>query len=245
MTQRGRRDFAWIGALGGPTASCGSRAPKASRVAGSLLLVVLGYLLGAFPTGALVARLYGVDLRQQGSRSTGATNALRVLGKPAGAAVLGVDVLKGWLAVYLARRWGGSGWAVRLAGAAAVVGHSYSVFLGGRGGKSVATGLGSLLALRPSACAAAAGVALPIIGATRYVSLGSLAGASVGALVLSASAARGRAGRADLLYAATVSGLIWWRHRENIERLLAGTERRLGERQASLSADEPAAVVRG
>src|SRR5947209_20364787 len=94
-----------------------------------LALIVLAYLLGAFPTGALVARLHGVDLTQYGSRRTGATNALRVLGKPAAGLVLAGDALKGALAVWLAGRLVGQGAGPAVAALVAVVGHTYSVFL--------------------------------------------------------------------------------------------------------------------
>src|SRR6476646_8460686 len=112
-------------------------------------LLLLAYLIGAVPTGALVARVHGVDLTQHGSRRTGATNALRVLGKPAAALVLGGDVLKGVLAVWVAGRLGRHDAGGAVAALVAVIGHTYSVFLGGRGGRGVATGLGSLLALSP------------------------------------------------------------------------------------------------
>src|SRR3954470_20656776 len=122
-----------------------------------LVLLLLAYFLGAIPTGALVARVHGVDLSQHGSRRTGATNALRVLGKPAAALVLGGDVLKGVLAVWLVGRLARHDLGSAVAALVAVVGHTYSVFLGGHGGRGVATGLGGLLALSPPALLVAAG----------------------------------------------------------------------------------------
>src|SRR5205809_1724601 len=115
------------------------------------VLLILAYLVGAVPTGALVARLHGVDLTQHGSRRTGATNALRVLGKPAAALVLGGDVLKGVLAGWVVGRLVPHDASGAVAALVAVIGHTYSVFLGGRGGRGVATGLGGLLALSPPA----------------------------------------------------------------------------------------------
>ncbi|MBX5491104.1 MAG: glycerol-3-phosphate acyltransferase [Chloroflexi bacterium] len=191
--------------------------------------VALGYLLGAFPTGALVGRLRGVDLRQRGSGSTGATNAVRVLGPGAGAVVLAGDAFKGWLAATAGRHWGGVRWAP-LAALAALVGHNYSLFLGGRGGKGVATGLGSLLALAPSALALGAVAGVPAIALTRHVSLGSLLGTSTAAAALGGRTLAGRAPATSLAYVVGATALIWYAHRENIARLRAGTERRLGER---------------
>jgi glycerol-3-phosphate acyltransferase PlsY len=192
-------------------------------------LLGLAYLLGAIPTGALVARAYGVDLTQYGSRRTGATNALRVLGKKAGALVLVGDALKGVLAVGVARWCEASAWAPPLAALAAMLGHTYSVFLGGRGGRGVATGLGALGALSPAALGWAALAGAGTIAATRYVSLGSRVGAVVGAGAVAAQVARGRAPRSYLAYAIGGAAFLILSHRDNIGRLLAGTERRFGE----------------
>src|SRR5579883_2189488 len=169
-------------------------------------LLAGAYLLGAFPTGALVARARGVDLTQHGSRRTGATNALRVLGKRAAAGILLGDALKGVLAVLLARRCLRSDWAPPVAALLAMTGHTYSVFLGGKGGRGVATGLGALLALSPGALLVAAVAGVGTIAGTRIVSLGSLAGALAGG-----------------------AGFLLYSHRDNVARLLAGTERRLGQ----------------
>ena len=200
-------------------------------------LLPLAYLLGAVPTGALVARLYGVDLTQYGSRRTGATNALRVLGKGPGAVVLVGDALKGALAVAIARQCGGTAWAPPLAGLCAILGHTYSMFLGGKGGRGVAPGLGALLALSPSALLAAAVAGIGTIAASRHVSLGSLAGAGVGGAALALQVARRRAPRPYLVYALLGAAFIFYAHRDNVARLRAGTERRLGE-PAGPAADE-------
>ena len=122
-----------------------------------------------------------MDLTTQGSRRTGATNALRVLGKRAAIGILAGDALKGAMSVALARRTVGGDWAPPVAALLAMVGHTYSVFLGGRGGRGVATGLGGLLALSPASLLVAAGTGVGTIAATRYVSLGSLMGALAGA----------------------------------------------------------------
>jgi acyl phosphate:glycerol-3-phosphate acyltransferase len=204
-----------------------------------LALAALAYLLGAFPTGALVARAHGVDLTQHGSRRTGATNALRVLGKRAALGILLGDALKGVLAVLLARRCVPNAWAPPVAGLVAMAGHTYSVFLGGKGGRGVATGLGALLALSPGALLVAAGAGVGTIAASRIVSLGSLTGALVGAGALGAQVARGRAPRPYLLFAVGAAGFLVYSHRDNVARLLAGTERRLGQ-PAEVEADSAA-----
>lgn len=192
----------------------------------SVLALVAAYVVGAVPVGWLVARGLGVDdIRRHGSGNIGATNVLRTVGRlPAGITLLG-DVAKGYAAVALA------GWlaprpeVVAAAAVAAVVGNCWSVFLGFRGGKGVATGLGALLRLTPWATAAAVPVFLVVAATTRFVSLGSVMAAvcvPAGALVLGY-------GAPAVVAAAAVAGVVVARHHENIGRLLAGTERRLGE----------------
>lgn len=204
-------------------------------------LLLLAYLIGAVPTGALVARVHGIDLTQHGSRRTGATNALRVLGKPAAALVLGGDVLKGVLAVGVVGRLVRHDAGGAVAALVAVIGHTYSVFLGGRGGRGVATGLGGLLALSPPSLLWAAVSGLATMAATRYVSLGSLVGATVGGAALGWRVHQGAAPRAYLLYALLGPLFLCYSHRDNIQRLLSGTERRLGE-QATVSGGDEGSV---
>ena len=193
----------------------------------SALAVAAAYLLGAVPIGFLVARAFGIDdIRRHGSGNIGATNVLRTAGRlPAVITLLG-DIAKGFAAVVLAARLGGDVPAVTAAGAvAAVVGNCWSVFLGFRGGKGMATGLGALLRLAPLATLAALPVFLVVAATTRFVSLASvLAAACVpfGALALGAP-------RPYVLGTFAVSAVVIVRHRENIARLRAGTERRLGE----------------
>jgi glycerol-3-phosphate acyltransferase PlsY len=204
----------------------------------------LAYIQGAIPTRPLVARLYGVDLTQYGSRRTGATNALRVLGKPAGALVLVGDALKGMLAVRLAGQLAGTESACPAAALTAIVGHTYSVFLGGRGGRGVATGLGGLLMLSPAALLIAAVGGIGTMALTRYVSLGSLVGAALGGAALAWQVARGRLPASYLVYALGGAGFLFYSHRDNIARLLAGTERRLGEREQVAAPDNADEVGR-
>ena len=213
----------------------------------TLLALAAGYLLGSIPSGYLAGRwIQGVDIRSLGSGSTGATNVLRVFGKGPALAVFLVDVLKGTAAVLLAKAllqgdgiaatsyWGsdwGSDWWVVAAGLAALAGHSWSLWLGGKGGKAVATGLGMLLGLVPAVGLACFGIFLTTLSASRIVSLSSVVAAlSLPLLMLGSFAAAGGGLRpAYLVLALLTTLLVVWRHRSNLQRLLAGTEPKLGQ----------------
>lgn len=205
---------------------------------GAVVAVAAGYLLGAIPIGLMVGRLVGdVDLRDLGSRRTGATNATRTLGPRWGALVLGLDILKGVAAVLLARvifedAAGAEEWVAGAAGLAAVVGHTRSVFMGFAGGRGVATTGGGLLALAPLAVLAVVPVMLVIAWRTRYVSLASIAGAASAVVVTGAMALAGIGSWPALAYAGLAGSLVIYSHADNIGRLRAGTERRFGEREA-------------
>ena len=199
-----------------------------------VLAAVAAYIVGAIPVGYFIARLFGVtDIRRHGSGSIGATNVLRTAGRLPGLVTLFGDIAKGWIAVALAGRIGGDGPSALAVGAvAAVVGNCWSVFLGFRGGKGVATGLGALLRLVPLATLAALPVFLVVVLTTRFVSLGSLLGAACvpfGAWALGAP-------RPAVFGALAVAVIVVLRHHENIARLRAGTERRLGERREAQAA---------
>jgi acyl phosphate:glycerol-3-phosphate acyltransferase len=195
----------------------------------SLVAVLAAYLVGAVPIGWLVARAFGVgDIRRHGSGNIGATNVLRTVGRlPAIVTLLG-DVLKGYLAVWLGTVLGGEQpAAAAMAAVAAVAGNCWSVFLGFRGGKGVATGLGALLRLVPLATLAAVPVFVIIVASFRYVSLGCLLAAlcvPLGAFMLGYP-------RTTVLAALAITAIIVGRHHENIARLRAGTESRLGRSQ--------------
>jgi acyl phosphate:glycerol-3-phosphate acyltransferase len=209
----------------------------------NLAVLVAGYLLGSIPSGWLAGRwLAGVDLRQEGSGSTGATNVLRVVGKGPALAVFLVDVLKGTLAVGLARAiveplgaqagtagWQSDGWVVA-AGLAALAGHIWPVWLGGKGGKAVATGLGMLLGLAWPVALACLGIFLTVLSLSRIVSLSSVVAAL--ALPLLMLGWFGSAGLrpAYLALAVITAALVLWRHRSNLLRLIEGTEPRLGSK---------------
>ena len=211
---------------------------------GALLLVA--YLLGSTPTGYLLGYwLQGIDIREHGSGSTGATNVLRTLGKAPAAAVLLVDVLKGVLAIasvnlaysldYLHPIVSWQPWAIVLAGLGALVGHSRSVWLKFTGGKSVATSLGVLLAMSWQVgllTLAAFGVGMAI---SRIVSLSSLAAA----IALSGIMFWMGQPLAYKLFAVVACLYVFWLHRSNIGRLLAGTEPRIGQKLTPASDPTP------
>jgi glycerol-3-phosphate acyltransferase PlsY len=205
---------------------------------GAALLVAIGYLIGAVPVGLIVGRLVaGIDLRRHGSHRIGATNALRTLGTRWAAVVFAVDVAKGLAAVLLARALyqagppGSSEWVAAAAGVAAVAGHNWSVFIGFTGGRGVATAAGGLAASAPMVLAIVVPVVALVVWRTRYVSLGSLTAVALAVVLTAGFAAIGRGSLAALGYALAAGALVWIAHRDNIERLRAGTERRIGERE--------------
>lgn len=200
-----------------------------------ILIILLAYLIGSIPFGYLIVKLRGEgDIRETGSGGTGATNVTRRAGKAAGILTLALDALKGALAVALAR-WFlapdfGVNWWVAAASLAAVAGHVFPVWLGFRGGKGVATGLGVFICLAPLAALCVAPVFVAVVWATRYVSLGSIVSAATLPLFVWLLGGRGHAAPqlAPLLAAANAGGaLIIFMHRANIGRLLRGTENKL------------------
>ena len=193
----------------------------------SLLILALGYLLGSIPNGYLAGRwLKGIDLRQCGSGSTGATNVLRSVGKGPALVVFLLDVGKGALAVLLAKSFGLNEWVQVLAGLAALAGHIWPVWLGWKGGKAVATGLGMFLGLAWPVGLACFGLFMALISLSRIVSISSIISA-IGLpvlMVISGSSS------AYVVVSLVASVLVLWRHRSNIERLIAGTEPRIGQK---------------
>ncbi|MDX2098695.1 MAG: glycerol-3-phosphate 1-O-acyltransferase PlsY [Leptolyngbyaceae cyanobacterium bins.59] len=207
-------------------------------------VLVVAYLLGSLPSGYLAGKLLkGIDIREQGSGSTGATNVLRTVGKGPAAVVLAADILKGVAAVLFVR-WLGNlptlialapsaesltiwiPWLATLAGLAALLGHSRSIWLKFTGGKSVATGLGVLLTLDWQVGLATLGVFVILLALFRIVSLGSIAAAfAVGILMVALQKPL-----AYQLFAVTAGAYVILRHRGNIQRLLAGTEPQIGQK---------------
>ena len=193
----------------------------------ALLLLAIGYLLGSMPNGYLAGRwLKGIDLRQCGSGSTGATNVLRNVGKGPALVVFLLDVGKGALAVLLAKSFGLNDWVQVLAGLAALAGHIWPVWLGWKGGKAVATGLGMFLGLAWPVGLACFGLFMAVISLSRIVSLSSVV-AAIGLPVLMVLAG---ASGASISVSVVASVMVLWRHRSNIERLIAGTEPKSGQK---------------
>lgn len=196
------------------------------------ILTVLGaYLLGSIPTGFLVAKARGIDIRTVGSKNMGATNVFRTLGKGPGIFVLLVDGLKGfaaasWLSallVQLAASGQVSFTLNVLAGIAAVLGHNYTCWLGFKGGKGIATTAGVYFALAPLAVGIALGVWIVLFFASRYVSIASIAAAI--ALACATWLSQGNA--LFSIVTTLVCGMAIVKHKANIQRLIAGTENRI------------------
>jgi len=189
------------------------------------------YLVGSVPTGYLMGRTRGLDIRQHGSGNIGATNVWRVMGRNWGLVAFACDFLKGFLPLYLVRTLcfpDGHGWSTAmllvLCGLAAIIGHNYTPWLGFKGGKGIATSAGVLGALMPPVLAVALSLWIVVTLATRTVSIGSLAAA----VVLAPAAAFFYPGQWVYFgLACLAGGLAVWRHKSNIQRLLAGTESRI------------------
>jgi acyl phosphate:glycerol-3-phosphate acyltransferase len=214
-----------------------------------LLLVVIGYLLGSIPTGQIVGALAGgVDLRRYGSGKTGATNVLRTLGWGAALVVVAGDLAKGIVAVLIAR-WlvpaagGSTGFlpdsnaqpiAEVLAGFAAVIGHNWSIFIQLRGGRGVVVSHAVFILICWPAALITTVIGAIVLAVSRIVSLASLTGAVAGVLVLAIFVVLFHYPLPYLVYGVLAAGLIWLRHIDNIQRLLAGTERKLGQKAQPL-----------
>ena len=196
-----------------------------------LFTLLLGYLLGSIPSGFLAGKwCKGIDLRSIGSGSTGATNVLRNVGKGPALVVFLVDVAKGAAAVLLASALTQNNplndWIQVLAGLAALAGHIWPVWLGFKGGKAVATGFGMFLGLAWPVGLACFGLFMAVFSLSRIVSLASV----VAALSLPLLMAAGSASNANLVVALVAMGLVLWRHRSNIQRLINGTEPQVGQK---------------
>ena len=200
------------------------------------LIVLAGYLLGSMPCGYLAGRwCKGIDIREHGSGSTGATNVLRQVGKGPALVVFLLDLFKGTAAVLLARAVLGNsahGWLVA-AGLAALAGHIWPLWLGFKGGKAVATGLGMLLGLVPAVGLACLGIFMAMLSITRIVSISSvMAALALPILILAAGSASDPTPIAYLLLGVLAAAMVIWRHRSNLQRLAKGTEPRIGQKQA-------------
>ena len=189
-----------------------------------VVAAAISYLLGSIPNGLILGKaIWGVDLRQHGSKNIGATNAWRTIGKAGGISIFALDFLKGAISAYLGLHLGGSELAGVLCGILAIAGHSWSVFLAFKGGKGVATGLGVIAALMPEVTLIVFAVWFAIVYFTGYVSLGSIVGA---ALVPILTLFFGL--HTEFLILGLIAAVfIIYRHKSNIERLLKGTESKI------------------
>jgi len=208
-----------------------------------LIMAPVGYLMGSVPMGLIAGRLVrGIDIREYGSGKTGFTNALRTIGLRASLLVLLGDAAKGALPVLIARLLSDNAYVQAVAGLAAVVGHDWPVFAGFRGGRGVTTFFGVILGMNPLVVLVLVPVGVAITFVTRYMSVMSIGSSVLAACVLIGLAAAGILPAAYALYASLGAALIVVLHRENIRRLLAGTEPKIGhggERRAEEARGSP------
>jgi len=196
--------------------------------------VVIGsYLIGSIPSGLIIGKLRRVDIREYGSGNIGTTNVVRTLGAKFGAIVLIADVLKGVIAVLLARYIIGTPMGEMAAGFAAVVGHDWSLFLKFKGGRGVATSLGGILPMAmwaPLSAVAGVVVFAALLFSTRYVSLGSIAGSLSAVVAMAVFMGLDRVPWEYLVYIVVVVALIIYQHRDNLASLRAATESKMGQK---------------
>ncbi len=197
-----------------------------------LFFLILAYLLGSIPSGVIVSKAFGsIDPRTQGSKNIGATNVFRTGGKKLGIITLIGDILKGLIPVALAKVYVDSFFWIGVIAIAAFLGHLFPIFLKFKGGKGIATGLGIFLALAPLAAIFSLSVFSAIVYKWRYVSLGSLSATAVFPLFLYLL----KAPPSFILFAIIMAILIFYRHRENISRLRAGRESKIGQSKVKIT----------
>ncbi len=208
-----------------------------------VIVAFIGYFLGAVPFGLILGKLVrGIDIREYGSGNIGFTNVLRNVGKKAGAVTLVCDIAKGAIPTLLATVIVGDNTtdigsltlddqgAQVIAAVSAVIGHNWSIYLKFRGGKGVDTSLGGLIAMTPLVGVACLIIGVAIMAITRYVSVGSMLGGMIGAVILTPLVITGHEPVEYLVYAVIVALLILVRHKDNIQNLRAGTERKIGQK---------------
>jgi glycerol-3-phosphate acyltransferase PlsY len=194
----------------------------------AVLVVLAAYVIGGIPWGVVIAKVTGgPDPRTIGSGRTGGANVMRALGPRAAAASGLLDVLKGIVAVVIAFLAGGDLWLQILAALAAILGHSRSPFIGFSGGRGIAPGFGGLIVIHPLAALLTIPVFAAVLLITRYSSVASLTATAFAAVVIIATVVLYRLPVLYVAYAIGAAGLIWLFHIDNIQRLLAGTERRI------------------
>jgi glycerol-3-phosphate acyltransferase PlsY len=197
----------------------------------AIICIIVSYLVGAIPFGLLLSRTSGVNIRTAGSGNIGATNVARLLGKKMGTITLLLDISKGFLPIYIAslilKGDPNQDIITALCGAAAVIGHLYPIYLGFKGGKGVATGLGVFLFLAPPALLFSLVLFIIVVKISGFVSLGSLlASASIPFWLYLLDEPGWK-----LVLSGFIGIMIWWKHNANIKRLLSGTEKRWKKRQ--------------
>ncbi len=196
----------------------------------TLLILGIGYLLGSIPSGYLAGRLFaGIDLREKGSGSTGATNVLRHVGKKAALIVFIIDVSKGIAAVLIAKLFNLNEIFQVATGITSLAGHIWPIWLRWRGGKAVATGLGIFLGLSWQVGLASLGIFLSVLSITRIVSLSSVISSVSLPILMVISFQGNNSSPAYIIVSIIAMGLVIWRHRSNLRRLIAGTEPKLGQ----------------
>ena len=215
-----------------------------------IVTALVSYLLGSIPTGFLVGKARGIDIRTIGSGNIGATNVFRYLGTAWGIAVLLADALKGLLAVAVVaglcwKAYGGAGgaasreWLEIDAGLAAIVGHNYTCWLSFKGGKGIATSAGVLVALVPYALLVISGIWIAVLALTRFVSLASICASF--ALPFAVWLLGGSSTMIEIT--ALMAALAIYKHKSNIQRLLNGTESRFGIKKQAAPAENPRATT--
>lgn len=191
-------------------------------------IAVISYLLGSISSGILISKLFGgPNLREVGSGNTGATNALRTMGIKGGLLVFLCDILKALIACTIGRLWKGLDGAM-LAGLFVVIGHNWPCFFQFKGGKGVSSTLSAMLMTFPIPALISYAVTFTLIAVTKYVSLGSIACISLFAIIVIVTNIRNWHA---IVWVLLMAALLIWRHKENIKRLLNGTERKLGEKK--------------
>ena len=211
-----------------------------------LAFIVVGYLLGSAPFGVIIGKIFkGVDVRNYGSGSSGMTNVIRTVGVRAGVLVMLLDMAKSVVAILLARAFTDSQGAEVAAAVAAIVGHTWPVFAGFKGGKGITPGLSALFVLSPVSGLVTLLVGAPIIAVTRYMSLGSIVGTVSGTIALIVLAITGHASPTYVWLVVIGGTILIVRHRDNIVSLVKGRERKLGQPAAEIGHEGKAGREKG
>ena len=190
----------------------------------NLLVILLSYFIGNFSTSFFIGKMFAkIDIREYGSGNAGSTNVLRTLGKKAAVITLLGDLVKGILAVYLGSRFGGESLAL-LCGVAVVIGHNWPILLGFKGGKGIATTIGVVLSIKSLMALICISIGLIILWKYKYVSLAAIVAISIFPFSIY------RYGLNYFLFGLILAILAIYKHRENIKRLLAGNERKIGQK---------------